>query len=78
MPIEDADDVLVDMLVADAGRKSGLATNSPASTSGYFTSGKLWLRLPGFSSPMLAAGSTALSAEMDVGSLLQFVSVLAY
>jgi len=66
--------VLVDMAAADAGRKLGPAASSRASSSGYFTPGKLRLELPGLSSAMLAAGPTALSAEMDLGSPLRFVS----
>ena len=78
MPIEDPDHALLGMLVAEPGRESDPAANSAGSTSGYSTPGKLRLRLPGFSSAMLAAGSTALSAETEVGSPPQFVSVLAY
>ena len=69
-----ADDALVDMAAAHAGRKLGLAASSRASLSEYFTPGTLWLQLPGLSSAMLAAGSTALSAEMDLRSPLRFVS----
>lgn len=71
-------DVLVDMPAAETGRELTQAPNSPASASGYFTPGKLRLQLLGFSSAMLAAGSTAVSAETDVGSPLRFASVLTY
>ena len=42
-----ANDALVDMAAADAGPKLGLATSSRASSSGYFTPGKLRVQLPG-------------------------------
>jgi len=69
-----ADNALVDMAAANAGRKLGPAASSPASSSGYFTPDKLRLQLAGLSSAMLAAGPTALSAETDLRSPLQFVS----
>jgi len=68
------DHALVDMAGADAGRKLGPATSSRTSSSRYFTPGKLRLQLPGLSSAMLAAGPTALSAETELGGLLQFIS----
>jgi len=69
-----ADDALVDMAAADAGRKFGPGASSRASSSGYFTPGNLRLQLPGLSSSMLTAGPTALSAETDLRGLLWFVS----
>jgi len=69
-----ADDVLVDIAAADAGQKLGPATSSRASSSGYFTPGKLQLQLQGLLSAMLAAGPTALSAETDLRSPLRFIS----
>jgi len=69
-----ADNALVDMKAANAGRRLGLAVSPRASASGYFTPGKLLLQLPGLSSAMLAASPTALSTETDLRSPLQFVS----
>ena len=69
-----ADNALVDMVAADAGWKLGPATSSQASSSGYFTLGKLQLQRPDLSSAMLAAGPTDLSAERDLRSPLRFVS----
>jgi len=69
-----ANDALVDMAAADAGRKLGPAPRSRASSSGYFTPSKLHLQLPGLSSAMLAAGRTALAVETDLRSLLLVVS----
>jgi len=69
-----ANDTLVDIAAADAGRKLGPTASSRASSSGYFTTRKLQLQLPGLSSAMLAAGPTPLSAETDLRSPLQFVS----
>jgi len=69
-----ADDARVDMAAPDAGRKFGLATSSRATSSQYFTPGKLRLQLLALSSAMLAAGPTALSAETDLRSPLRLVS----
>ena len=69
-----AEDALVDMAAADAGQKLSLAASSRASSSRYFTPGKLRLQPPGLSSAMLAAGNTALSAETDLRRALRFVS----
>jgi len=69
-----ADDALVDMAGADAGRKLDPAASSRASSSGYLTPGKLRLQLPGLSSAMLAVGPTDLSAETDLRNPLRCFS----
>jgi len=69
-----ANDTLVDMAVADAGRTLGPAASFHASSSRYFTPGKFRLQLPGLSSAILATGPTTLSAETDCRSPLWSVS----
>ena len=70
-------DVSRDILTAEeVGRELSPPADSPTASSAYSTPGKFWLRLPGFSSILLAR-SAAVPAEMGVGSPLKSVSVLA-
>ncbi|PUU79381.1 hypothetical protein B9Z19DRAFT_1064275 [Tuber borchii] len=76
--VADTADVLMDMPVVDVRQESGPVAIPLASSSGYSTPGQLQFQIPSFSSAMLASGSTTLSVEMDVGSSLWFISVLAH
>jgi len=71
-------DVFADIpMVEEVGKQLSLPADSPTDSSGYSTPGKFRLRLPGFSSILLAR-SAAVPAEMGVGSPLKPVSVLAH
>ena len=60
----------------EVGRELSPATDSPTDSSAYSTPCKFHLRVPGFSSILLAR-SAAVAAETGVGSPLKSVSVLA-
>jgi len=62
----------------EAGRELNPAANSPTDPSAYSTPGKFLLRLPGFSSILLARSTVVPPAEKGVGSPLRSVSVLAH
>jgi len=71
-------DVCSDIPTAEEVRREfSPPADSPTDSSAYSTPGKLRLRLPGFSSILLAR-STAVPAETGVGSPLKSVSVLAH
>jgi len=71
-------DVCPDILTAEeVGRELSPPADSPTDTSVYSTSGRFRLRLPGFSSILLAR-STAVPAETGVRSPLKSISVLAH
>jgi len=61
----------------EVGRELSPSADSPTPSSAYSTPGKFRLRLPGFSSILLAR-SAAVPAETGVGSPLMSVSVLAH
>jgi len=71
-------DVCIDIPTAEEVRRElSPPADSPTDSSAYSTPGKFRLRLPGFSSILLAR-SAAVPAETGVGSPLKAVSVLAY
>jgi len=71
-------DVCADILTAEeVGRELTPPANSPTASSAYSTPGKFRLRLPGFSSILLARSATV-PAETGVGSPLKSLSVLAH
>jgi len=71
-------DVCADILTAEeVGRELSPPPDSPTNSSAYSTSGKFGLRLPAFSSILLAR-SAAVPAETGVASPLKSVSVLAH
>jgi len=71
-------DVYADIPTAEeVGRELSPPADSPPASSAYSTPGKFRLRLPGFSSILLAR-SASLPAETGVGSPLKSVSVLAH
>ena len=71
-------DVFADIPPAgEARRDISPAATSPNDPSAYTIPGKFGLRLPGFSSIMLARSTIVPPAETGIGSLLQSVSVLA-
>jgi len=71
-------DVGVDIPTAEeVGKELSPPPDSPTDSSAYSTPGKFRLRLPGFSSILLAM-SAAVPVETGIGSLLKSVSVLAY
>jgi len=61
----------------EVGRELSPPADSPTASSAYSTPGKFRLRLPGFSSILLAR-SAAVPAETGVGSRLKSVLVLAH
>ena len=61
----------------EVGRELCPPADSPTHLRAYSTPGKFRLRVPGFSSILLAR-SAAVPAETGVGSLLKSVSVLAH
>jgi len=72
-------DVSADIPAAgEAGRELSPAADSPTDPSAYSTPGKFRLRLPGFSSILLARSTVVPPAETGVGSPLKSVSVLAH
>ena len=71
-------DVCADIPMAEeVGQQLRLPADSPTDSSAYSTPGKFRLRLPGFSSILLARSATV-PAEMGVRSPLKPVSVLAH
>jgi len=79
-PCEDphTGDVCPDIPTAEeVGRELSPPADSPTASSAYSTPGKFRLRLPGFSSILLAR-SAAVPAETGVGSPLTSVSFLAH
>jgi len=71
-------DVCADIPTAEeVGRELSPPSDSPTDSSVYSRPAKFWLRLPGFSSTLLAR-SAPVPAEMGVGSPLKSVSVLAH
>jgi len=62
---------------AEVAQELSPPADSLTTSSAYSTPGKFRLRLPGFSSSLLAR-SAAVPAEKGVGSLLQSYSVLAH
>jgi len=80
LPSEDlhTGDICADIPTAEeVGRELSPLADSPTDSSAYLTPGKFQLRLPGFSSILLAR-SAAVPAETGVGSPLMSVSVLAH
>jgi len=72
-------DVSADIPAAgEPGRELSPAADSPTDPSAYSISGKFRLRLPGFSSILLARSRVVPLAETGVGSPLKSVSVLAH
>jgi len=72
-------DVSVDITAAgEAGRELSPAADFPTAPSAYTTPGKFRLRLPVFSSILLARSTVVPPAETGVGSPLKSVSVLAH
>jgi len=72
-------DVSVDIPAAgDPGRELSPAADSPTDPTAYSTPGKFGLRLPGFSSILLARSTIVPQAETGFGSPLKAVSVLAH
>ena len=71
-------DVCADIPTAEeVGGDLSPPPDSPTDSSAYSTPGKFQLRLPGFSSILLAR-CAAVPAEIGVGSPLKSVSVLAH
>jgi len=65
-------------VVGEAGRECRPAADSSTDLSAESIRRKFWLRLPGFSSIMLARSTLVRWGETGVGSIRQSVSVLAH
>jgi len=72
-------DVSADIPAAgEAGQELSPAADSPTYQSAHSTPARFRLRLPGFSSILLARSTVVPPAETGIGSPLQSVSVLAH